>query len=50
MSLAHAPFAIPILPVFLFFLVSDDQVSRCGNECCGGEREYGVVSECGEDG
>lgn len=50
MSQTHTPFAIPVLPVFLFFLVSDDQVSRCGNECCGGEREYRVVSECGEDG
>ena len=50
MSETHTLFSIPVLPVFLFFLVPDEQVSRCGNECCGGEREYGVVSECGEDG
>ena len=50
MGLAHAPFALPILLVFLFFLVPNDQVSRCGNECCCGEREYRVVSECSEDG
>ena len=49
-SFTHTPFALSILLVFLFFLVPDDQVSRCGNECCCGEREYGVVSECGEDG
>lgn len=50
MSETHTPFTIPVLPFFLFFLVPDDQVSRCSDECCCGECEYGVVSECGEDG
>ena len=50
MSSTHTPFTVPVSLVFLFFLVPDDQVSRCGNECCYGEREYGVVSKCGEDG
>lgn len=50
MSETHTPFTIPVLPFFLFFLAPDDQVSRCSNERYCGEREYGVVSECGEDG
>lgn len=50
MSETHTLFSIPVLPVFLFFLVPDEQVSRCSNERCGSEREYGVVSECGEYG
>lgn len=33
MSLTHTPFTIPVLPVFLFFLAPDEQVSRCGCEC-----------------